>query len=178
MREVDARVWAALCAEIEQPDIIQALADAETRNASDSRDWNADVESYRAHLERLKQVEATIMRQFRRGLVSEDALAIETAAAMRERKMVEEQLATAERAAASTTSAQERLRNATAMIERLRAALPNATLEQRQALLRELTFDGGARISLDGRVHLDLRLMRPSTATRTQPDVRVVRSAG
>lgn len=168
--ELDARIWERLCEELVQPDLIAALAEVGRDRAGDARDWQLDAETHRAHLARLGQVEAKVMERFRRGTVSEDALDVELAALGRERRFVRDQLGTAERALGANLSARERLDAASSAVVQLRAALPNATPEQRQALLRELARDGGVLAS-KGRALLDLRLVRAAATSR---DVGVV----
>lgn len=177
-KDLDARVWAALSAELAQPDLIEALAEAEVRRADDVRDWSKDVEGYRAHLARLDKVEADFLKLRRRGEISDGAWAIERPLLERERNMVAEQLDTALRAVAATASAQERMRAAGVTVERLRAALPIATPEQRRALLRELVRDNGVVIS-DGRARIDLRLVRQHEQRQaSEPTLAVVRAPG
>lgn len=172
---LDAKLWERLCEELEHPDLLQALADAEVRRAGDTKDWQADIDGYRSHLARLDKVHEKVMALYRRGLVSEEALEHELAAAGRERKMVREQIETAERAVGAHQSAQARLRSAGVMIDRLRAALPQATLEQRQALIRELAVAGTVKVR-DGKVALDLRIVRPLDRSDTQPQLAVVKA--
>jgi site-specific DNA recombinase len=162
-RELDDRVWAALAAELEQPELVAALSVIEHRRAGDARDWAKDAEGYRAHLTRLDKHEAYCYSEMRRGRMSQAAWEIERPALERERKMVQDQLRTAMQALGSISSAQERLREATLTVERLRSALPLATPEQRRALLRKLVREGGVRIE-GGRAYLDLRLLRQEEA--------------
>lgn len=163
-RDMDGRIWAALSDEIMQPDLMQALAESGQKHASDQHDWQADAAGFRAHLNRLEKVEAALMARFRRGTVSEGALDLELVALGRERKGVRNQLAVAERAIGAMQSAQDRLHAATSVVDELRAAMPEATPEQRKALLRELAHDGGVVVK-DGRARLDLRVLRTATAT-------------
>ena len=176
-RELDDRVWSKLTEQIAQPDLIIALADVESQRATDARDWQADADGYRAHRARLDKHEAWCLTERRRGKISDGAWEIEKPALDRERKMVAEQLRTAMNALGSISSAQERLRAAGATIERLRAALPVATVEQRRDLLRELVRDGGAVLS-GGRVHLDFRLVRLAEVQSRAPVLRVVQRDG
>ena len=177
-RDLDERVWTALSAELAQPDLIDALAEAEVRRADDVRDWAKDAEGYRAHLARLDKVEADFLKLRRRGEISDGAWAIERPLLERERAMVQEQLDTALRAVVATASAQERLRAAGVTVERLRSALPLATPEQRRALLRELVQDGGVVIA-DGRARIDLRLVRQHDRPQAaEPHLVVVKQPG
>jgi site-specific DNA recombinase len=155
--DLDERVWTALCAELEQPDLLQALADVGRDRANDARDWASDADDYRAKLLRLEKIEAEAMARYRRGQISQGALDAELEAIGRERVIFREQLATAERALGATLSAQERLRAAGDTLAQLRAALPLARPDQRRALLRELVH---AVVIDKGRARLDVRLLR------------------
>ncbi len=171
-RELDDRVWSKLAEEIAQPDLIAALAEVECRRADDARDWAADAEGYRAHLARLDKHEAWCFSEMRRGRMSTGAWDIERPQIERERKAVRDQLDTALRAMGAIASAQQRLRAASATVERWRAALPKPTPEQRRALLRELVRDGGVVIA-GGRARLDLRLIRQEAEESRGADVGV-----
>jgi site-specific DNA recombinase len=162
-KELDARVWAKISERLAHPDLVRELAEVATARASDARDWSADAEGYRAHLERLTRVETTITLAYRNDRLSESVFAEQLEGVLRERKMVREQLATAEHASKANLSAKDRLRLASASLEALRSALPKATPEQRRSLLHELVRDGGVVIR-DGQAHLDLRLVRRAAA--------------
>lgn len=156
----DAAVWEALCDEIAQPDLLEALAGVQASRLADAHEWRADVKTHEAHLGRLSKVEAAIMVRFRRGAITEAGLDAELGAIGRERAAVTRQLATAQRAIAATEDAGSRGDAANSLVRALRDKLPSAAPEQRKALLRELACDGGV-ILRDGRAHLDLRLLRP-----------------
>jgi site-specific DNA recombinase len=170
--ELDERVWSALCDELDQPDLLAALADID-RVVDAERDWQTDAAGHRAHLARLERVAGAVMARFRRGLVTDESLDRELAAITRERKMVREQLATAERAIGSAQSTQDRMRLATDTLTELRAALPLATPELRRELLRELACEQGV-VLVDGRARLDLWLLRRSAPASESPIVSVV----
>lgn len=111
------------------------------------------------------------MARFRSGLVSEGALDTELAALGRERRMVREQLATAEQACLATGAATARLGVVSAWLATLRRSLPSATPEQRRALLRELVQPHSVPI-VQGRALLDVHLPIPGSATsRGEGDV-------
>ncbi|MGE3454345.1 MAG: recombinase family protein [Kofleriaceae bacterium] len=161
--DLDARVWDALVERLHNPRLIAELAEVEAARADDARDWTTDIATHEAHLARLERVESAIMARFRGGKISEGALDTELEALNRERRMVREQLGTAERAVGSHLSAQARMRAAGVTVERLTSALPKATPEQRRALLRELVGPGGVQIK-NRQAHLDLRVVRAATA--------------
>ena len=167
--ELDERVWLAVCDELQQPELINALAAAGAQHEADERDWKADADGYRSHLARLDKVESTIMARFRRGTITETGLDKELDAIARERKMVRDQLATAERAMSNASTSKARLSAASEVLDVLRAALPRASAEQRRALLRELVLDGGIVIT-GGRARLDLRLVRPEGSSAAAQD--------
>lgn len=163
----DAAVWAQLCDEIAQPDLLDALAGVRAERIADGRSWHADAKTHEAHLARLAKVESEIMVRFRRGTITSAGLDGELAALGRERDAVSRQLATAKRAIAATEGAVERGGAAESLVRALRDKLPTATPEQRKALLRELAYDGGV-ILHNGQARLDLRLVRPE-AIAAQP---------
>lgn len=170
--DIDEAVWAAICDEIMQPELMDALADRQRERAADGHDWASDAEGYRDNLGRLDRVEATFMAKFRRDQISEGALDIELAALGRDRKFYRDQLATAERAFGANVSAKERLAAASNIVETLRAALPHATPEQRRALIVELLPgppDGWGATITDGKVTIDLRLPRGDAAGAAYP---------
>lgn len=172
--DLDERVWTALCAELEQPGLLQALAEVDAARAGDVHDWMSDILTHRKHLARLERVEIEIMARYRRDLITQGALDAELEALNRERKAVRNQLATAERAVGANITAQERVAAATATIESLRSALPQATPAQRQALLRELAHDGGVVI-VRGRARLDLQLLRAAVPSQAaEPRIALV----
>jgi site-specific DNA recombinase len=175
---LDDRVWAALCDEIEQPALLDALADVLKARAGDAHDWKADADTHRAHLARLETVESKIMIRFRRGQVSEAALDLELAGIGKERRMVRDQLATAERAAGANLSAAERLSAAGDTLAALRTALPKATPEQRRALLSELAHSDGVVI-MEGCARLNILVPIASSKTaEARPSIALVASSG
>jgi hypothetical protein len=117
------------------------------------------------------------MVRFRRGQVSEAALDGELAAIGKERRMVRDQLATAERAAGANISAADRLRAAGDTLQALRAALPLARPEQRRALLKELAHSEGVTI-LDGRALLNIHLLVDPASAGMRPSLALVDSSG
>lgn len=161
--ELDARVWAAVTEELEQPGLVDALAAVDQEHAQEARDWAADAAGYRAHLDRLKRHELAMMGKARRGLVSADAIDLELAAVARERKNYQKQLEAAEDAIACSQDERTRLSNAREALDELRGAFADADLEDRRALLRELVRTGGVVIA-NGRARLDLRLPRAAKA--------------
>lgn len=161
--DVDARVWAAICRELEDPALPGELARERKGIASDTRAWEKDADGYRAHLTRLETVEGEILARFRRGLISDTALDKELAALRRERAAVRTQLAAAESAKGKTMNARARLDEASAMVERLRAKLATATPAERHAIACTLIDPGGA--VFHGReVSIDLFVEKPASA--------------
>lgn len=156
--ETDDRVWAALCDEIEQPEVLAEIAELGIAREADAHDWAADIETHRAHLLRLEKVQAAVMVRFRRGLIGETVVDGELAAIAREASAVRDQLDTARRAFEAISTA--RARAATPALQRFRAGLPKATPIQRRAVLRELAAEGEVVIDW-GRVRLDLSLWLP-----------------
>ncbi len=161
-KALDARVWEKLSERLDHPELIRELANVDAEHANDLRDWRSDIEVHRAHLKRLTTVETGITARYRHGKLSEETYDVELAALHRERKMVLEQLSTAERAAGATMTAQQRLRAASVTVEALRGAMPRASAEDRRELLRELAREV---VLKEGQAHLDLRIVRRSKAS-------------
>lgn len=160
--DADARAWAALCRELEDPGLPAELA-AERRDlAADAHDWEADAAGYRGHLARLDQVEKALLRRFRRGEISDAGLDSELADLRRERSFLRSQLATAEKARGATISAQARRDEAVAMMARLRAQLAAATPEERREIAATLVDPGGV-VFHDTAIHLEIFVDRPPT---------------
>jgi site-specific DNA recombinase len=143
--DVDARVWAALCRELEDPDLVTALAAAREEQESDRHDWDTDVKGYEAHLARLEKAEAALLARFTRGIVSEAALDRELADLQRRRAHVAAQLATASTARASIVETQVRLSSAEQLIVALRSRLASADLATRRELVQLLVEPGSVR---------------------------------
>lgn len=160
-KALDSRVWEKLSERLDHPDLIGELANVDAEHASDLRDWKSDIDVHKAHLTRLTRVETGITTRYRHGKLGEETYDTELTALHRERKMVLEQLSTAERAAGSTMTQQQRLRAAGVTVAMLRGALPKAAPDQRRALLRELAREV---VLKDGQAHLDLRIVRRAKA--------------
>lgn len=99
--DVDARVWAAIAAELDDPALASAVQRRAAERAANQRNWTEDIAGFRAHLARLTKVESTLLGRFRRGTVTEQGLDGELAALGRERTALTAQIKAAERAAAA-----------------------------------------------------------------------------
>ena len=146
--DIDARVWARITCEIDDPGLPDELAAERRTLAADARDWEADAADWQSKLTRLDQVEASTLAAFRRGLVSEAARDAELVAIRRERAALRAQLRTAEGAAGQRKSARARAEDALAAIGTLRAAVAVAAAADRRSILRLLVDPGG--IVFDG----------------------------
>lgn len=144
--DADARVWAAIAAELDDPGLaaeVQRRADA---RASNRRDWASDAAGYRAHLTRLAKVEASVLGRYRRGAISDAAIDIELAALGRERASVAAQLETAERAV--KTADREPMADPGAWLAAIRELAASAEPAARQRVVRAIVemgtvvFDG------------------------------------
>jgi site-specific DNA recombinase len=149
--DADARVWAAVAAELDDPQLaVEVQRRAESR-AANQRDWQADTDRYRAHLARLARVEEAILGRFRRGAISDVALDTELAAIARERGSVGQQLVVAERAA--RTAAAEPVADPRVWLAALRELATSAAPVDRQRIVRAIVEPGsvsfvGRRIKL------------------------------
>ena len=145
--EADARAWAAICRELEDPSLPAELAAERRGIATASQDWDRDATGYRSHLDRLEKVAAAVLVRFRRGAITDRELDRELDALNRERAVLRAQLATAERARGAATSAQARLGAAEATMGELRAKLAVATPEERRDIVAALVDPGGVTFS-------------------------------
>lgn len=161
VEDADARAWAAICRELEDPALVPALVALRSERAGDTRTWEDDVAGYKKHLDRLDGVEAALLARFRRGAIGEKAMDAELAAINRERTALRDQVATAERARTSTIRATRRLSDAGAIVARLREKLATATQEERRAIVATLVDPGG--IAFHGeQIRLEMWIARPT----------------
>ncbi len=168
--DADARVWAAVAAELDDPALAAEVQRRATARAANRRDWAADAAGHRKHLERLARVEAAILGRYRRGAISDQAIDIELAALGRERAAVADQLATAERAAAS---GDEGLPDEPgAWLAAIRELVAEASPEARQRLVRAIV-EPGSVVFHGHRIKLTL-LVGADVAARPAPDVLAV----
>lgn len=147
--DADARAWAAIVRELEDPALAAAIAGVREDEDTTRRDWDADAEEYQRRLARLQESESKLLARFTRGTVSEAALDVELARIGRERSVVLEQVAACGRASATAAAASARLRDAGAILSQLRERLPDAPFAVRQALIQRLVRPGG--VVFDGR---------------------------
>lgn len=162
----DARVWAAICGELADPELPGELAADRRAVAADAHDWERDAAGYRAHLDRLEKVAGAVLVRFRRGAITEAELDQELAGVNRERAAVRAQLATAERVRGATISAQARLREATAAMERVLAKLAAATTAERRDIARTLIDPGGV-VFHGTSMRVELFVERPAATERS-----------
>lgn len=143
--EADARVWTAVSAELDDPALASELQRRAEAQSANRRDWAADADGYRKHLDRLDRVEATVLERFRRGAVSDRALDVELAALGRERAAVQAQLDVAKRALAARD---EDIGDPSAWLASMRELAATATPEERRRIVqaivepRSVVFDG------------------------------------
>jgi hypothetical protein len=172
--EADARAWEGICRELEDPALVPALVAERASRAGEVHDWDADVAGYKKHLDRLDGVETALLARFRRGAIGEPAMDAELAALGRERAMLREQVATAERARTATIRATRRLSDAEAIVARLRERLATATPEERRAIVATLVEPGG--VTFHGKqIHVEMWVRRPQLSVgETRPAIALV----
>jgi site-specific DNA recombinase len=139
--ETDARVWAQVELELASEDLADAVRRRIDQRSANRRDWQADIATHRAHLDRLVKVETALLARFRRGSVSAVALDAELAALERERAAVQRQLDAARAGAGSDA---EPVRDAEQWVDTLRALAASVAPEARQRVVRSLVDRGGA----------------------------------
>lgn len=151
--ELDARVWAGIAAELDDPELAAEVHRRAAAQAANRRDWTVDAAGYRAHLERLARVESAVLGRFRRGSVSGEALDVELAAIARERAGVAAQIATADRAAAVGDVEIEA--DPGAWLAAVRELAATATPETRRRVVRAIV-ELGSVVLLERRVRMTL----------------------
>lgn len=147
VEEVDARVWKAIADLVEQPDVVEELAEVRRGRASaDTHEWQKDVAEYEGKLSKLARAETTILARFRQGLVSEAAMDASLADGARQRTMLERQLDAARRAIADATKAKANVLALEEVLKGLRAKVRAATPAERYALVQLLVEPGGVTL--------------------------------
>jgi site-specific DNA recombinase len=159
----DETIWRALVSELEDPALAEHIEAELVARARGRKDWQADADGYRAHLERLTRVETGVLERYRRNLISDGALEVELAKLKRERDAVRAQLETAKAAADVDSNIQVQLDDARRVLEELRGVLADADFAVRRQLLERLTPEGGVTFLGD---RLRLTLLVPRGAAR------------
>lgn len=158
--DADARAWNMLVRELEDPELLDAIAFERTARAGAVHDWTADLAGYRKHLARLDSVETQLLARFRRGAIGATAMDAELAALKRERDMVDRQVKAANRAQHAATGSQERLDAGAALLGRLREKLAVSEPALKREVLRTLVNAVQFR---EGKVILELLIPRPES---------------
>jgi DNA invertase Pin-like site-specific DNA recombinase len=170
--DVDARVWATVQRELEDPALAAEVERRLAARAEDRHDWAADAKSYRSRLERIARAEAGILARYRAGSISDEALDIELAGIARERSAIQHQLQVAERATTDPAGLPEIEPGAFLKALREIAAEDSPIARQRivRAILKadSVVFDGQ-------RVKFTL-LVQASQAALARPNLRSVAS--
>lgn len=161
--DIDARAWAAVCRELQDPALPGELAAERKRVAGDQRDWSTDADGFRAHLARIDKIADAHLARYRRGLLSDRDLDNELAAVRRERAAVSAQLKHASQAAGQTISAQARLQRAVVTMNELTDKLAAATPDERRAIVQTVIDPGGVRF-VGGQIRMEMWIERPASA--------------
>lgn len=165
--EADARAWEQIAIELASEDLADAIAGEIENRSADRRDWTADAEGYRRHLDRLTRVEGVVLERFGRGLISDKAMDAELERLRREREAVRQQLATAERALTGADDSRERLEDARRVLVDLRGAIADSTFEVRRRLVELLVERGGVEFLDRNRMRITMLVPRSSTRVRS-----------
>jgi site-specific DNA recombinase len=174
--DADARVWAAIATELDDPELAAAASRLRWTAAANRRDWAADAERYRARLDRLAEVEAGILRRYRRGAISDAALDQELAELAKERAAIAAQLTTAERAAKEDPGVPQV--EPGAWLAELRALAAEASPAARQRVMRAIVEPGSIVFS-GQRIRLTLMLEESAAAeSRAGAELRGVPAVG
>lgn len=169
---VDDRVWGAVRRELEDPGLIDHVLEAERRRAEDRRDWTADAQAARDRLTQLERAESGILRRYRDGAISDNAIDLELAEIAKRRDHAQQQLRTAERAKGGLAAAGARLAELRGSMANLRARVDVATPAERQELFRALVAPGSV-VLRDRRVLMTLLV--EVEASRAEPDAGTAR---
>ncbi len=157
--DTDDRLWAALVELLQRPDIMQRGVDARNVNSSDARHWEHDLKEWRRKLRHLDGVEDTVSTQHRRGSLTSRGYAKELEQLQRERAMLEQQIASAERAITSAATRTQRDHAASALLAQLRGKLGTVDKSERRRMVQALIEPGGISIGRDGiRGNVKLRI--------------------
>jgi len=162
VEDADARAWAAIRRELEDPELERAIAGEQFGQDGDRRDWETDAAGYRRKLDRLQAAERALLERFTRGKVGEVALDAELDRIANDRAALTAQLETAGRAAVAARDVVDRLRDARTIATELREALAEAPFAVRRALAEQLVRPGG--VAFAGRdIRITLRVPRPAS---------------
>lgn len=171
----DERAWAAIRRELEAPELTAAIAGELDHRGAALRDWQADEAAYQRKLDRLDEVEGKLLSRFTSGAIGEAALDAELGRIGRQRTALRSQVETAARAGVAAAAGNARLRDASAILSRLRAGLADASFATRRALVELLVRPGG--IVFDGE-DLKITLWVPRSPAAASPAPSLVDAAG
>lgn len=167
--EVDDRLWAAMVRILGRRDLLdRALEIRGADAAKQGDDWSADLRGFESRLAKLLRAEKTMLERFRRGLVSEGAIDHELEAIARERKMLERQVETAQRAAAGAAKAASRVDAMRASVAVLQMRIRATSAAERRALVEALVDPWSVVIGAE-RVEAPLRLRLPESIANAPP---------
>lgn len=160
---VDRRVWDTLCHFLTSPDQLElAIAHRGDRAARGQRDWSVDLAGYQRQLERLGRSEAAILERFRRDLVSAEALDQVLERSSRERRLLEQQVATAKERTLDASRARGSAVQLADQVEQLRGRVGATSPVERQELVRALVPGrDGYVVELGMAGAIDLHLVVP-----------------
>lgn len=136
VREIDARVWAALAELLRRPDLAELLA-ARAGGGEDAA-WDRDAAESRRQLDELQRAEEALLERFTRGLVGAPAMDAQLARIADRRRWLEGQAARAAGAALETRRRAQAAADAAQVVEALRARLDATTEIERRDLVRLL----------------------------------------
>lgn len=158
----DARVWAVIERELWSDDLERAIAGEVAGRTADARSWQDDRAGYERKLTRLATAESRLLAMFTAERISEPALNTELARIAGERRLLQDSLDAATRAAATAGETAARLRSASEIVTALRAVRADAPHAVRRRLLEQLAPGG---VVFGGpEIRLELQIPRPAVA--------------
>jgi site-specific DNA recombinase len=145
--DVDARVWEIVCRKIKEPTLVDQIEAVDANRAQNRKAWARDVEKYKSTLDRLVKAEQAFLARFAKGTISEQALDGALDSLQKERGVIGEQLATAERAASSDASEVSADKYVAGLLKLAKEGTPEARQRVVRAVVRQAAIvDGRVRI--------------------------------
>lgn len=144
---IDSAVWSTIADWLSQPraKILAALRGHEANATSEADAWEQDMKACRAQLDALEASEGVIMEQLEAGLISANAFRDRAAKTTVKRRMLQEQLKTAQAALEGAGRAVNQAGELEAILDEVRALVGTASFQERKTLVRSLVAKGGLK---------------------------------
>lgn len=146
---IDALLWGDVVAMFKRPDAIREVLSRRAGASEQQAGALAQLDEWRRRLDRAEDTQAAILERFRRGLIGERVMDVELERAARERRLLEQNIATWGAASLDARATARARANVEQALERLRIVAPLADAATRRDIVREL---GRELVLLPGRV--------------------------